>query len=108
MFWDPARHAPQLIQARHTETFMRGLAAQVHHLNPNDEEDKKLLQKFCAHSLQVGACVLLHAMGFSSLDVKFLLRWRSDAFLAYLRNLAALGDRQHKALDAAKTMPHLF
>ena len=106
VYWDSTHNRPRLIQAKNIETFMRGLAVQVHQLHP--EHDKKELQKFSAHSLRVGACVLLHAMGFSTLDIKFLLRWRSEAFMAYLRNLTALGDRQHKALDAAKSMPHLF
>ena len=71
-------------------------------------KDKKALQKWSAHSLRVGACVLLHATGFTPLDIQWLLRWRSMAFMAYLRNLAGLATRQHQALDKAAGMPHIF
>ena len=85
---------------------MRSLAVTVYSYHP--DKDKKALQKWSAHSLRVGACVIIHNMGFSALDVQWLLRWRSMAFMAYLRNLAGLADRQHSALDRAGAMPHLF
>ena len=85
---------------------MRSLAVTVHHFHPI--KDKKELQKWSSHSLRVGACVALHAMGFSPLDIQWLLRWRSMAFMAYLRNNAGLADRHHRALDKAAGMPFLF
>ena len=93
-----------LITSRDIETFMRSLAATVYHLDPH--ADEKDLQRWGSHSLRVGACVALHAMGFSPLDIQWLLRWRSMAFTAYLRNVAALARRQYQALDKAAAMPH--
>jgi hypothetical protein len=49
--------------------------------------DPKELEKFSSHSIRVGACVALHAAGVSKLNIKFALRWKSDSFYTYLRNL---------------------
>ncbi len=106
MLLGPEISQVRLINADDIEEFMRSLAVTVYDLHPS--KDKKELQKWSAHSLRVGACVCLHVMGFSSLDIQWLLRWRSNAFMAYLRNLAGLADRQHRAVDQAGAMPHLF
>ena len=105
-YWDPSSSSVQLITATDIEEFMRSLAVAVHGFHPT--KDKQELQKWSSHSLRVGACVALHAMGFSPLDIQWLLRWRSMAFMAYLRNNAGLADRHHRALDKAAGMPFLF
>lgn len=105
-YWDASTRSVRLITASDIEDFMRPIAATVYGLHPT--KDKAALQKWSAHSLRVGACVLLHVMGFSTLDIQWLLRWRSTAFMAYLRNLAGLADRQHQAVDRASAMPNLF
>ena len=46
----------------------------------------------------VGACVLLHALNQSSEDIKFRLRWHSDSFRMYLRNIIQLGERHTNAI----------
>ena len=51
---------------------------------------KEDLARFASHSIRLGACVLLHIHGVSTDTIKFRLRWRSDAFKAYLRNEDAL------------------
>ena len=81
------------------------LALSTNHLHP--VRDAKDLSKWSSHSLRVGACVALHAMGFSVLDIQWILRWRSTAFMVYLRNVAILAIRQHQALDRAATLPFL-
>ena len=55
---------------------------------------------FSSHSLRVGACVLLHAAGVNAIRIKFLLRWKSDSFMFYLRNVAHLCDTQNRAFAA--------
>ena len=45
------------------------------------------LNRFIAHSIRVGACVLLHAHGINSEIIQFRFRWRSDTFKLYLRNI---------------------
>ena len=105
VYWDPLSSRVCLPTSVEIEAFMRGLAARCYHLDP--VADKAALQRWSSHSLRVGACVLLHSMGFPPQDIKWLLRWLSDAFMAYLRNTAVLATRQHRALDAAASMPHL-
>lgn len=87
---------------------LRSLAAEVYQLNPNNAQDKENLKRWSSHSIRVGACVLLHAMGFSPTDIKFLLRWKSDAFMTYLRNLTFLSRQHADAIDRAAAIPHFI
>ena len=64
-------------------------------------KDKKELSKFTAHSIRVGACVILHSQNVSTEDIKFRLGWRSDAFRIYLRNIVALAEQHMKILRKA-------
>lgn len=96
----------RLITSKEIEEYMQSLAAEVYQLDPT--KDRKAIQKWGAHSLRVGACVLLHCLGFQPTDIKWLLRWRSDAFMTYLRNLMNLAERQLIALDRATAMPSLI
>ena len=80
---------------------LRSLACDVYGLDPEKDE-----LKYSSHSLRVGACVILHAQGFSATQIKFLLRWRSDAFMEYLRNIAVLSEQQNQALNRLTEMPN--
>jgi hypothetical protein len=42
--------------------------------------------------------VALHAAGISQMDIKFALRWKSDTFYTYLRNLPCQAARTHAAV----------
>lgn len=106
VYWDPLASRVALVTATEVETFMRALAAKCYQLDP--VTDKAALQRWSSHSLRVGACVILHALGFPPQDIKWLLRWLSDAFMVYLRNTATLSNRHHDALDRAAAMPHLI
>jgi hypothetical protein len=105
VYWHPTGPCVKLITANDIERFMRRLASEVYHLHP--VQNAKDLSKWGTHSLRVGACVALHAMGFSPLDIQWLLRWRSTAFMVYLRNVAILAIRQYQALDRAAEQPFL-
>jgi hypothetical protein len=105
VYWHPAGPCVKLITAHDIERFMRRLASEVYHLHP--AQNAKELSKWGTHSLRVGACVALHAMGFSPLDIQWLLRWRSTAFMVYLRNVVVLAVRQYQALDRAAEQPFL-
>ena len=106
VYYEPSSLSVKLITATDIEKFMRRLAIEVYHLHP--VKDASDVQRWSAHSLRVGACVALHAMGFSTLDIQWILRWRSMAFVMYLRNVAILATRQHQALDRAAAMPHFI
>lgn len=90
------------------ERNMQSIAVKVCRFNPKKEEDQTMLTRWTCHSLRVGACTTLHSMGYSTLDIQWLLRWKSLAFFAYLRNLRVLADNQAKTLNKAAAMPHLF
>ena len=90
------------ITKRVAQRYVRESAVTAYQLNETEAK------KYTLHSLRIGACVLLHAMGFQPMDIKFLLRWRSDAFLTYLRMFTGLADRHVRALNRAMGMPHLF
>ena len=58
----------------------------------------ELLARFTSHSFRVGACVALHAAGISALNIKHALRWKSEAFMEYLRNLPLQAQRNSRAV----------
>jgi hypothetical protein len=95
----------KLITALDIEEAMRRTAGRVYQLD--HAKDKQTLQKWSAHSLRVGACVIVHSLGMSIAQIKFLLRWRSDAFMVYLRT-AILSDSQNVLFNAADAMPNFL
>ena len=88
------RGTPTLVTARDISQCMQYLAGAVYQIS-----DPRELTLFSAHSLQVGACVILHAQGFTDVQIQHILRWRSLAFMAYLRNLTALSTQQNTAFN---------
>ena len=104
VYWDDAAAQVRLITATDIEKHMRLLAARVHNLDP--VQDKAILNQWSSHSLRIGAVVVLHVMGFAPLDIQWLLRWKSTAFMAYLRNTTCLAEKHYRALDKAAAMPH--
>ncbi len=94
------------ITATDIEREMRAAAAVVYDLDP--VKHKYALSKWSAHSLRVGACVILHSQRFSATQIQFLLRWRSMAFMMYLRNLAFLAGQQNEAVADTATMPNFI
>jgi len=83
---------------------MRATAVAIYGLHPKKHASE--IQLWSAHSYRVGACVILHAMGYTASQLKFLLRWKSDTFMMYLRNLTILSQEHTRTLDKAAAMPH--
>jgi hypothetical protein len=103
------RHANgqvRYITASIIESTFRMAAAHVYKLDP--VKDCEHLRKWSSHSLRVGACVILHGMGFTDSQIKLLLRWRSDAFFDYLRNITGLAFKQCRALHDLSIMPNFI
>ena len=69
--------------------------AAKHVYNISNKED---LNKFTSHSIRVMACVILHSQNLSTEDIKFRLRWRSDSFRMYLRNIVEIAERHKNAI----------
>jgi hypothetical protein len=72
---------------------MRHVACSLYNLDPKQDKIQ-----YSSHSTRVGACVLPHTSGATNDQIKFLLRWKSDAFMAYLRNVAHLCMQQNDAI----------
>ena len=85
------------INDEHIKMILREAAKNVYKISKKDD-----LDKFTSHSIRVGACVLLHAQNVSTEDIKFRLRWRSDSFRMYLRNVIELAERHKDAVNSAK------
>ena len=62
---------------------------------------QKELSAFTSYSIRVGVCVLLHTQNVSTEDIKFRLRWMSDTFRMYLRNIQPLAERHKDAIAHA-------
>ena len=90
------------ITADTVTALMRALA--VEHYNLTDKED---IQKFSCHSLRVGACCLLFACGYPAEFIQRVLRWKSDAWKTYVRDLIVTALKQNEAMLDADTMPEL-
>ena len=84
------------IDDSHICRILREAASQVYNIKTKEE-----LTKFTAHSIRVGACVLLHAQNVSAEDIKFRLRWRSDSFRMYLRNVIELAVKHTDIVNQA-------
>jgi hypothetical protein len=77
----------------HINEALRSSACEVYNIT-----DKEELARFSSHSIRVGATVSLHAAGISQMDIKYALRWKSDTFFTYLRNLLCQAARTHSAV----------
>lgn len=96
------------ITAADIEGIMRTAAANVYDLDPAKPKDQGFLSDWTSHSLRIGACVILYATGFTGEQIQKLLRWKSTAFMDYLRNLAETSRLQNKALNDASTIPNFL
>lgn len=61
--------------------------------------DKKILSKWTTHSLRVTAANELHRLGFSMLFIKHRLRWKSEAFVKYLRHTIHVARRHTEMMS---------
>jgi hypothetical protein len=90
-----------LIDDSHITTSLRRLAVAVY--GPMSQEE---LQRFSSHSLRVGACVALHADGQTDIFIKHRLRWRSNSFMNYLRDVPILA-LEHAAVLRRSQLAHV-
>ena len=70
---------------------IQSVAKQVYNLT-----NKAQIGRFTNHSIRVGACTLLHCGGADILTIKTRLRWRSESFMMYLRNMPLLAAIHNK------------
>ena len=100
-YLDRRTNRPQLITSVEINAHLRSLAEVVYDLDPTNDEDRLALSKWTSHSYRIGACVILHSLGYDATTIQFLLRWRSLAFTAYLRSTITLAERQAQDFNRA-------
>ena len=79
---------------------MRILAQSVHGITKKED-----LQKFSCHSLRVGACNIYFASGVSPEVIKRVLRWESDAWMIYVRDLRCTAVQVVTSMNTADNLP---
>ena len=77
---------------------LRNTAQRVYKIKKGDDS----LLRWSAHSIRVTACNLLHRQGLSDSYIQTRLRWKSTAFLDYLRNTLYTADAHTKAIHISK------
>ena len=75
------------------ELIMRALAKSVYGITAIKE-----LNKFTCHSIRVGACCILQAAGASPDYIKKKLRWNSDSWMIYTRDLCILAHQHNEIM----------
>ena len=73
---------------------MRALARDVYHI-----KNKKDAQRFSTHSLRVGACCILWAKGLSGEFIQRALRWKSESWKDYIRDLTIQSLQHNTAIN---------
>ena len=61
--------------------------------------DPELLSRFSPHSIRVTTANLLHGVGKTPLYIQLRCRWKSQAFMMYLRNTLSLAKQHVHALS---------
>ena len=69
------------------------------------DETEVELQKYSCHSLRVGACCSLYVAGFDESRIKKLLRWKSDTWMDYVRDMIVTTIQHNMALVSVDNMP---
>jgi len=90
----------QNITDKLVEKTMRELAFSVYGIT-----SKAALSKFTCHSLRVGACCILQAAGAKPEFIKEQLRWNSDSWQVYTRDLCILSHQHNAILFELSQMP---
>ena len=103
VFQDTKRRQVSYITSDLVELEMRSLAKELYGI-----KTEKGLLVFSCHSLRVGACCALYSAGLSPAEIKRTLRWKSDSWELYIRDLAVIAERVNRALTAADELPNIF
>ncbi|KAG7347847.1 hypothetical protein IV203_016552 [Nitzschia inconspicua] len=101
-YWSQYHDQSFYVTSTDIETAMRDTAAEYYELDSVKHKD--ILTKFSARSLRVGACIILQAMGFESHQIQQMLRWKSETWLMYTRNLHVVSKQQNEAVFKASLL----
>ena len=103
IFRDKKRRQVSNITSDLVELEMRSLAKELYGI-----KTEKGLLVFSCHSLRVGACCALYLAGLTPAEIKRTLRWKSDSWELYIRDLGVIAKRVNRALTAADELPNIF
>jgi hypothetical protein len=106
VYYDKYTKTVRYITSDKIEQVMRRIACTVYNLDP--VEHKAFLARFSPHSLRVGACCILQAMGFPDHEIQRLLRWKSAAWTVYTRNLVVITHKHNQAVTDASELPDFY
>jgi len=102
IYYDTATSTVRNLTSDMAKTTMRILAQEVF-----DITDEKELSLFTCHSLRVGACCILFATGYPAEFIQRVLRWKSDSWRTYVRDLVAVAHKHNIAMSQSSDLPNL-
>ena len=79
---------------------VKQLAKDVHQITAEND-----LKKFSCHLLRVGACCIYFAAGYPAEFIQRVLRWESDAWKKYVRDLVCTAIKANKAINSVEELP---
>lgn len=101
IYYDAIRHNEvRNVVANEAADVMRFIAKEVYQVTNKTE-----LSSFSCHSLRVGACCSLYAAGYPEHSIKKLLRWKSESWMDYVRDLIVMTFKHNKALNEVDELP---
>jgi hypothetical protein len=88
---------PSFFCVKSITDLMRSMAKRTYKVEDLKEADLR----FTGHSVRIGACVLLYCGGAKDIEIQHRLRWRSMAFLDYLRDMPRSAINHMQIINAA-------
>ena len=79
---------------------VKQLAKDVHQITAEND-----LKKFSCHSLRVGACCIYFTAGYPAEFIQRVLRWESNAWKKYVRDLVCTAVKANKAINSVEELP---
>ena len=75
---------------------LHSMAKTVYNISTKEE-----LNRWSAHSIRVGTAVTMHIAGANAEAIKIHLRWKSNTFMLYLRDVLALATKHNQIIHQA-------
>ncbi len=94
---NPGSKRPSFFHRKMVQTLLENTAKYTYKL----ADLKQHNLSYTPHSIGIGAVVIMHCGGAKKHDIKFNLRYTSDAFMAYLRDIPATAINQIRLINAA-------
>ena len=103
VYFDKAHREVRYITVDKVEREFRDLARRVYGITKPSE-----LKAFSCHSLRIGACNMLYSAGVKTHEIQKILRWNSNCWQRYLRDLSCFNDNVTDAVVKANEIPNII